>query len=290
MHKILNDTSYSEFRKSLLSSKGGPLQREFLESLIERETFLRFMSSRVDSVSGDGKMPLPNHVYSEREIQSFPLDVERKIYEFYRGYSFSTAALTGLWGMHALCLIEGGRMDPSFLAHNGDTDGRSRLYNVCEKGDDKTVDACVRDVLRRMSGLPEARGTRSVMTDCTFGRAWWRGFYIADISRKYADVSYEDVAAVFRTNLAYWERFVLLLTSRNSILGDSLTRDVLIRVLAAISDKENDVIFNVPSLSLICDFIGTRSVWQELSVLPERDLQEIIEKEIERVRRQRQTP
>jgi len=289
MIQILNDSSYLKFRKSLLVSKGSDLQREFLGSMHKREDFLNFITSNVEKDAGD-EIPLLTHVYSEREIRNFPISVEKKIYEFYKAYPFSTTVRTGFWGMLTVALVKEEKLDPSFFAHNGDGDGRRRLYNVCHNGDDKSIDRCVRDVLRRMGGLPEVRGTRSVMSNCTFGRAWWRGYYAADISGRYSDISYEDVASVFRASAEYWERFVNLLTSRNSILGDSLTRDVLIRVLAAISDKENDVIFHVASLSLICDFIGTRSVWQELSVLPERDLREIIEKEIERVRRQRQTP
>jgi len=287
MYKILNNSSYSEFRKSLLQSKGGDFQREFLKSLHEREDFLAFVTDHVKEDDGE-EVPLQNHVYSEREIRNFPLDVERGIYEFYKDCSFATTALTGFWGMLTLRLVKDGQLEPSFIAHNSDEGGRRRLYSVCEKGDKSVVDKCVRDVLRRMGGLPEARGARSVMTDSTFGRAWWRGYYATDISNKYSGTSYEDVATVFRVSLAYWERFVLLLTSRNSILGDSLTRDVLIRILASISDKGKDVIFRRASLDLICDFLGTRSVWQELSVLDESHLRGIMQKEITRVREIRQ--
>ena len=35
----------------------------------------------------------------------------------------------------------------------------------------KTSTACVRTVLRRLGGLPEVRGNRSVYVDCPFARA-----------------------------------------------------------------------------------------------------------------------
>ena len=56
---------------------------------------------------------------------------------------------------------------------------------LMETGDEqpKMMDRTVRAVLRRLGGLPEVRGARSVFVNCPFARAWWREHLVKQIAQ-----------------------------------------------------------------------------------------------------------
>ena len=85
--------------------------------------------------------------------------------------------------------IEEGRIESSFLAANGggNVTGAQRIdaalnASTGRGGDASLLDRCVRTVLRRLGGLPEARGNRSVYVNCPLARAWWRERLVAEVA------------------------------------------------------------------------------------------------------------
>ena len=76
--------------------------------------------------------------------------------------------------------------EPYWLAANGGRTegGDERIDRALVTQDAKGIDDCVRTVIRRMSGLPGARGNKSVFVNPSFGRAWWRERIVARILKR----------------------------------------------------------------------------------------------------------
>ena len=72
--------------------------------------------------------------------------------------------------------------------------------------------------------------------------------------------------------------------SRNSVLGDTKTRDLLVWVLAEkLADTEPKTSFTLlqsTTIRKICRVLGVRCAWQELSMLNIEELKDVIEKNV----------
>lgn len=81
-----------------------------------------------------------------------------------------------------------------------------------------TTDAAVRNLFRRMGGLPHVRGKLSVLADCPVSCAWWRGrvaeLAAAESERVGDPFSVEDAHRVLHAGSDAWARLV----------GDSVRR------------------------------------------------------------------
>ena len=82
--------------------------------------------------------------------------------------------------------------------------------------------------MRNLSGLPEARGNRSVYVDCPFARAWWRQRLVTRVLGHGDPVPVSAVGYVVRLNKGYWERLTTLIVSRNSVFGSDVVQDALV--------------------------------------------------------------
>ena len=93
-----------------------------------------------------------------------------------------------------------------------------------------------RTIMRNLSGLPEARGNRSVYVDCPFARAWWRQRLVTRVLGHGDPVPVSAVGYVVRLNKGYWERLTTLIGSRNSVFGSDVVQDALVAALAKLLD------------------------------------------------------
>ena len=94
--------------------------------------------------------------------------------------------------------------------------------------------------MRNLSGLPEARGNRSVYVDCPFARAWWRQRLVTRVLGHGDTVPNSAVRYVVRINKGCWERLTTLIVSRNSVFGSDIVQDALVASLAKFLDAEPD--------------------------------------------------
>lgn len=284
MNKRLDDEKYTKLRKELLAEKGSGLQREFLEAARSDKQFIDFIrNGRGIGTQGDKEVAILGKKLTEHEYKEPPKDTEHKMYATWKGIPPETACRVTFWGEVTLRHIEAGCIKSSYLAASGGSlPGGPVRINKALSGDDKAkeVDACVRTVLRRMSGLPEARGNVSVYVNCPFGRAWWRGRWAGEVCEN-TGASRADVTNLLRHGQEYWEKLVRLVISRNSVLGDQKVRDVLIWSLAEIlkSDSENPIL-KAKNLEGLCRLLGVRCAWQELGMLEVAELKALIDREI----------
>ena len=247
------------------------------------QEFLELVRGHIHT-EGKERIPIIHEKLTEHQYKDPTKSTEQDMYHAWRDVPPETACRVTFWGEVTLCHIEEGCIQASYLAANGGSlpGGLERIDKALSGGEDKDkeIDSCVRTILRRMSGLPEARGNRSVYTNCPLGRAWWRE-HITEEIRNTTGATRDDVLSVLRLSQQYWEQIVTLIVSRNSVLGDRNARDVLVWSLSErYKVNKGHQVFEYKNLEKLCRLLGTRCAWQELGVLEINELKEIIDQDI----------
>lgn len=278
----LDEAKYLQFQTQLLKSKGGQLQREFLESAMDNEDFVSFLADRVDASEGD-TLSVFDGPLTESSFKEPTADQERRMYELWCNAPPSTACRVSFWAGVTLEHVRDGKIaQASWLASNGGITetGEERIDRALSlTGDEgnKAVDDCVRTVFRRMSGLPAARGNRSVFVNPTFGRGWWRERIVGRISERGEPT--QDRAAlleVVRQNQQYWENLVTMIVSRGSVFGSIDVQDALINSLAKhLAEYPETPIRSASTLRRVLRRFSNMAASQELGVLEFSEIGEI---------------
>ena len=290
MYSQLNAEAYASFRKLHLRQKGSPRQRALITAACDNAAFLDYVRSRVGTDDGD-EIAVVGTPLSEGEYRECPIDTEAKLYDSWADITPETACRVGFWGEVTLQHIEGSdegenqrRIQSHYLAANGGNlpGGLARIDKaLSNEGSAKDIDSCVRAILRRLSGLPEARGNKTQYVDCPFGRAWWRIRWSNEIAES-SGMSVHAIRQLLHVSKSYWEELVVLVVSRNSILGDRKVRDALIWTLAEIREADtNHKMLKTDPLKAICRLLGIRFAWQELGILDLNEIKQLIDGEIQ---------
>ena len=276
-----DDAALSRFRRRLLRTKGGPEQREFLRAVRNDEEFLRVILTQV-KIRGTSEPKLCPERLTESEFKQPPANTETDLYSAWSSLTPRIACRTTFWANVTIRHIENGRIRASYLAANGGpgAGGAERIDRVLQENGEsaaKPIDACVRTVLRRLGGLPEARGNRSVYVDCPFARAWWRERLVSEVSQGDPDRA-DMVREVTRVNQTYWEELVVLVVSRNSILGSRAIRDTFILSLADLLERKPKTPLRLAKrLRSACRMVGFIQASRELSVLDQSELRALMD-------------
>jgi len=282
MYKRLDNEQYTKLRRELLKKEGSALQTELLEAVRTDASFLKFMRDRVGT-KGEEEASLLHEKLTEHQYKDPTKDTSKAIYKTWKDVPPETACRVTFWGEVTLLHIESKCIRSSYLAANGGSlpGGLERIDKaLSSRGSEKEIDSCVRAILRRMSGLPEARGNISVYVNCPFACAWWREQFAEEVCSN-TEASRDMILNLLRSGQEYWETLVRLVVSRNSILGDRVVRDALIWSLSVTfkTDKENRV-FKAQKLKDLCRLLGVRCAWQELGIFKPIELKVLIDKEI----------
>ena len=282
-----DDSVYSNFRRSLIgkSAKGSDAQRDFLRKVLVTTDFVDYMNTTVPLIGKVELDPLADQM-SEAEFKDPPGDTERSFFDAWTELIPRIACRTTFWARITCRHIENGRIESSFLAGNGGplSTGVERIEAALRSSGSDAVgslDKCVRTVLRRLGGLPEARGNRTVYVNCPLARGWWRERLVAEAMGGRSELE-PVVREVLRVSQQYWEELVTFVVSRNSVFGSPEVRKVFIRALGAeLSTDPNSAMRNAKELSRTARTLSTIQASRELSVLPPRELQQIVMEVVE---------
>ena len=232
-------TSFTALRGRLLGEKGGRFQRNFLMAAKTSDNFVALMDKEVATVEGRAVVLFTKPI-TEQSFKEMTVDQEQTVYALWRDVPPRIACRVSFWAEVTLQHLREGVMEEAYwLAANGgrNESGEERIDRaLAESGErgNKMVDDCVRTILRRMSGLPAARGNRSVFVNCSFGRAWWRERLVARIIDEHPDGEERTALLnVVRASQQYWENLVTMIVSRGSVFGSSKVQDALVNGLAA---------------------------------------------------------
>ena len=276
MYAEFDEGGYTRLRRSLIrkSAKGSPAQREFLAAARESGKFLAYMKDAVGVQEGVELEPLAERM-SEAEFGNPPSDTEQRLFDAWGSLTPRIACRTPFWGRVTYRHIEEGRIESAFLAANGagNVSGAQRIDAALKPTRDEAtplLDKCVRTVLRRLGGLPEARGNRSVYVNCPLARAWWRERLVAEVAtNEGAGLKREIRAVVHPESQQYWEDLVTFVVSRNSVFGSLAVRNILIRTLAkALDDNPRSPLRTADELKRVCRSVSSIQASFELSVVP----------------------
>ncbi len=279
-----NHSGYAKLRGSLIrkSAKGSEVQRDFLRAVSHTSSFLEYIGEALESQDGIELEPLAEKM-SESEFANPPSDTEQRLYDSWQGLTPRIACRPSFWARITYRHIEAGRIESSYLAANGGgtSAGAQRIdVALAANGDDATrlLDTCVRTVLRRLGGLPEARGNRSVYVNCPLARAWWREKLVSEVTEGESDDFKFDVRAVVHSeSQQYWEDLVTFVVSRNSVFGSTEVRNLLIRGLARVLREDPDSPVGTPDvLKRVCRSVSSIQASFELSIVPEPDLEAML--------------
>lgn len=275
MYAEFDESGYANLRRSLIrkSARGSAAQRAFLEAVRDPSAFLRYLGDGVAVLDGDDLEPLADRM-SEAEFGNPPSDTERRLFEGWRALTPRIACRSAFWARVTQRHIEEGRIESSFLAANGGgfVSGAQRIDAALGATGDQAatmVDGCVRTVLRRLGGLPEARGNRSVYVNCPLARAWWRERLVAEVAMDGAEGLEREIRAVVHPeSQQYWEDLVTFVVSRNSVFGSVNVRNILIRTLAIVlADDPRSRLGTAEGLKRVCRTVSAIQASRELSVM-----------------------
>ena len=280
-YREFDDAGFSRFRRKLLRTKGGPKQRDFLAALRDDEKFLHVVHSEVNTHGSEDPVLCPEAL-TESEFKQPPATTEASLYGAWSDLTPRIACRTTFWANLTCRHIESNRIHATYLAANGGpgAGGAERIDRVLhENGDGAAmqIDRCVRTAFRRLGGLPEARGNKSVYVDCPLARAWWRERLVNEVSRGDPDCA-EIVRDVVRVNQTYWEELVVLVVSRNSVLGSQEVREEFIRSLANLmADEPSSPMGTARNLRRASRMVGAIQASRELSVLEAPELRTLMD-------------
>ena len=271
----LSDTDYSKFRKELLRVKGSDRQKRFLESVRDTAAFL----DHVSSIPTDGTVgpALAPERMTESEYKDPPASTEQTLYTSWSALPPAVACRSTFWAKLTIEHIKARRIQSVYLAANGGNlpGGAERIDFVLDDTTGqgpKRIDDCVRTVLRRLGGLPEVRGNRSVYVDCPFARAWWRERMVNQAANGNAQMT-AVVRAIIRTNQTYWEKLIDRVVFRNSTFGSENIRNAFLRALALfVQSSPASELTSSPELQRLCRRVATYQGSRELSILSDSEL------------------
>ena len=289
----LDETQYHQLQTAMLKTKGSETQRDFLMAAKENDKFASFIDDRVDTLFADGATLLTfDGPLTEQSFKDLTADQEHRVYQLWGDNTPPRIACrVSFWAGVTLEHVRQSKIaQASWLAANGGVNesGEERIdHALAMDGDEgtKAVDDCVRTIFRRMSGLPAARGNRSVFVDCTFGRGWWREWLINRISRRGPDVmDRASLLAVVRRNQTYWENLVTFIVSRGSVFGLADVQHGVINGLAKRLNQNPDTpLKDAATMRKALRRLSTIAAAQEIGVLDFAEITEVVNELMERV-------
>lgn len=292
MYEEFDRGDYTKLRRSLIRkpAKGATVQCEFLAKVRDTADFLDYMGTAVRVQKGERFGPLAERM-SEAEFGNPPSDTERRLFDEWKALTPRVACHASFWGCVTFRHIEAARIESSFLAANGggSSTGAQRIdAALAATGETAAskLDGCVRTVLRRLGGLPEVRGNRSVYVNCPLARAWWRERLVREAAADDDALARQVRAAVHPESLQYWEDLVTFVVSRNSVFGSTTVRNILIRALAKALDADPlSPLRKATELKRLCRSVSSIQASRELSVVPPEDVGAMIGDIVGRVAR-----
>ena len=275
---ILISGNLSKVRGDLVKSPDEGLrrqkQKEFAETAMDQNgrNFIGYFKSHCKTEPLDSwNISYPKRPFTEAEFSDPPQDTERAVFKALRDLPQRLASSPAFWASYHLGIIESNIIKPSYLAKGQiGKSGQGRIEKALVSCGKKPLDDCVRTILRRMGGLPEARGSVSVFQDCRTARGWWRGFFADEVCGELG-TDEDKVWRVLRTSQV-WEQLTGYVVQKLTVLGDTKIRIPLIAYMTDMDPVPNDK----EMIQGILDRIGQRTAYQMMGVLSPRENLEII--------------
>lgn len=277
-------TAFTASRGRLLGEKGGPFQHRFLNAAKSPDSFIEFMDEEVGNPKSGEDVAIFSEPLTEQSFKEMTAGQEGAAFVAWRSVPPRVTCRVAFWAEVTIRHIEAGVIREAFwLAANGgrNESGEERIDRALQTegaAGAKLMDECVRTILRRMSGLPSARGNRSVFVNPSFGRAWWRERLVDRVAARDGSESRRALSNVVRYNQEYWERLVSMIVSRGSVLGSVDVQDAFVNALAKhLQAHKNSPLRHANSLRPVLRRFSNIAASRELGVLEFAEIGEVAE-------------
>ena len=276
---------YAKLRSAVIDKKSSSKRMELLDVARKSYEFQAWIRRELDyTVSKTKELDLYPKKLTENEFKDTPRDVERMAFITWKKLTPRTASRSSFWATVTLNHIANGVIESSYLAapNVSSSTGLSRIEAALKLDDEKVIDDVARTILRRFSGLPEARGgLRTIAVNCAFGRAWWRENLISEVL-ELTNGKRDAITNTLRTSQEYWEKLMTLLSTSNAVFGDQDIRSTFIWALSQyVDDKRYKRLFHSRGLIDDCvSLLGVYSAVQELGVFGKDELLDFISTQI----------
>jgi len=285
--KELESSLFTDLRSNLIKEKGSDEQIEFLNASQESVTFCAWIRNKLDGkIVGARDIDLYPEKLSENEFKNTTQVVEENAFSNWKDLTPRMTCRSSFWGAVTFNHIEQGVIKSSYLAapNNSRISGITRIKKALESESIKEKDDVVRTILRRFSGLPEARGVfRTITVNCVFGRAWWREYMIADIiALTQTKGNRDEISRTLRQSQEFWEKLMNLLSANSAVFGDGKIRAAFIWALSKhLDDKSHKKLFSsTETIDTCMNKLGVYSATQEFGVFSTEELCDLIENQI----------
>ena len=287
-YRELDETQYHQYQILLLKTKGGELQQDFIHALKDSEEFLSLLDDNVETKDGE-ELPTFDGPLTEASFKEPTADQELRMHELWCNAPPSTACRVSFWAGVTLEHIRASKItEATWLATNGGITetGEERIDRALSLPVDKAIDDCVRTVFRRMSGLPVARGNRTVFVNPSFGRGWWRERIVSRISQRGEGIEERQaLLEVVRRNQEYWENLVTMIVSRGSVFGSTDVQDAVINSLAKhLRQHPITPLRNASTLRTVTRRLSNIAASREIGIMEFEEIGGIVDELLVRVR------
>lgn len=173
-------------------------------------------------------LELPRRELTPDECQAPPIELERELWEAWRGLKPRLASRPVFWLLCHVEWIEQGRF--------GKTGHRLAAALGSRRG--KNLEAKTRNLLRHTGGIPHERGKTSVFSDCPLARAWWRGRLAEQVAVvAEAGMSAQEAHSVLHANRQTWETLATLGIRKVTAISQPMARAAVVSRLQACLHK-----------------------------------------------------
>ena len=275
----------AEIRSALVDKSATDRQVEFIREFCTRKTFEAWVRRELlgDSGISDTSYLLKESIF-EKDFTNMPRQVEKQFSVIWKNLTPGAASRSSFWGVVTTHHILKGVIEPSYLAAKpkGKATGLKRIEDAIAGGDKEEIDKVTRTILRRFCGLGEARGFhRSIRSNCSFARAWWRERMIKETVHL-TGANEKAVACTLHKSPEFWEKVDTLLSQQGAAFGDEKIRAAFICALSkyANSARHEELFVSSGSIDRCRKRLSIHSVNQEFGAYEIDDLVEFMTNEI----------
>ena len=269
----MSESQFYEAQKNLLQEKGSEAQKQFLHMARDKQSAFCHHISQWGLP--DVEISIPKTAWSEQQFKNPPWskDTGTVLDAWHKQIVPQDACKAQYWFAVHVKLMKAGIIESRYFGFKENHSGYNAIKRSLDSNDAKEIDGSVRDVLRRLGGIPHVRGKRTAYADCPTARLWWRYHYAVEYLQCFDKARAEDIYN-FLQNSGMWNQLVDAMVSRMTVVGDRHVRPALITYLMQKKCTKGD------ETREVINEIGRRSVARKFGILPPPEILSIFTKEL----------
>lgn len=210
------------------------------------------------------------------EFRDACLAFEIETFEAWRALTPRLTSQPLYWALCYVNWLESGQLD--------DRLSEALLAQTQGGAPESDPERATRNALRRIGGLPSARGKVSVFSDSSMGRAWWRGFIADEVAEhSHGELDAPTAHEILHASNQAWETLVGRAVKSLTVINHPVARAAIVCQFKGAS-RENNKIDGQRMDHLVRDAaqaLAQYGVARSLSHVQWSDLRQVVEDAVE---------